>query len=99
MQNVKEFLLGMVNAIIQGLPGEAQKHVSDAIGNGIAQGVEKSRKKLVAVGVSIALIGIGLFLILWGIATSIDMIFEMRGFGYVLIGIPVVLIGIILYKS
>jgi hypothetical protein len=96
---VKEFLLGLVNGIIQGLPGEAQKHVSDAIGNGIAQGVEKSRKKLFSVGVSIALIGIGLFLLLWGIATSIDIIFKMDGFGYVLIGIPAILIGIILYKS
>jgi hypothetical protein len=99
VQNLKEFFLGLINAIIQGLPGEARKQVSDAIGDGIAQGVEKSRKKLLAVGVSIALIGIGLFLILWGIATSIDMVFGMRGFGYVLIGIPAILIGIILYKS
>ncbi len=89
----------MINAIIQGLPVDAQKQVSDTIRNEISEGLEKSRKKLLAVGVSIALIGVGVFLILWGMATGVDMMFEMHGLGYVLIGIPAILIGIIIYKS
>jgi hypothetical protein len=61
----------------------------------IAEGREKSRKKLLAIGVSIALAGIGFFLILWGISSAIDAISAMQGFGFVLVGIIAVLIAVL----
>lgn len=98
MHDVIEFLLGLTKSIIQGL-SEAKKFESDAIGDGIANGVEKSRKKLLSIGISISLIGTGLFLTLWGIASGIDDVFAMRGLGFVLIGIPAVLVGALVYKK
>ncbi len=74
-----------------------QKH--SGLGNEIAEGIEKSRKKLFTIGVSIALAGIGFFLILWGIASMIDTIFAMRGFGFVLAGIIAVLSGALAHKK
>ncbi len=94
-QDVVDFIQGLLDSIFHGF-GEMQKH--DGLGNEIAEGIEKSRKKLFTIGVSIALAGIGFFLILWGIASTIDTIFAMRGFGFVLVGIIAVLAGALEYK-
>ncbi|VVB94152.1 Uncharacterised protein [uncultured archaeon] len=94
-QDIVDFLHGLSNSLLQGF-GDVQKH--SGLGNEIAEGIEKSRKKLFTIGVSIALAGIGFFLILWGIASTIDTIFAMRGFGFVLVGIIAVLAGALAYK-
>ena len=95
-QDIVDFLQGLSNSLIQGF-GDIQKH--GGLDTEIAEGIEKSRKKLFTIGVSIALVGIGFFLILWGIATTIDAIFAMRGFGFVLVGIIAVLTGALAYKK
>jgi hypothetical protein len=95
-QDIVDFLHGLSTSILQGF-GEMQKH--GGLGNELAEGIEKSRKKLFTIGVSIALAGIGFFLILWGIASAIDTIFAMRGFGFVLLGIIAVLTGALAYKK
>lgn len=94
-QSTIDFLRGLSKTIILGL-GESQKH---GIGNELAEGIEKSRKKLFTLGVSISLAGTGFFLIMWGIATAIDSMFAMRGFGFVLIGILAALTGALAYKK
>ncbi len=94
-QDVVDFIQGLLDSIFHGF-GEMQKH--GGLGNEIAEGIEKSRKKLFTIGVSIALAGIGFFLILWGIASTIDTIFAMRGFGFVLVGIIAVLAGALEYR-
>ncbi|HEY9204787.1 MAG TPA: hypothetical protein VIO58_02610 [Candidatus Methanoperedens sp.] len=94
-QDIVDFIQGLLDSIFHGF-GEMQKH--SGLGNEIAEGIEKSRKKLFTIGVSIALAGIGFFLILWGIASTIDTIFAMRGFGFVLVGIIAVLAGALEYK-
>lgn len=94
-QSTIDFLCGLTKTVIQGL-GESQKH---GIGNEVAEGIEKSRKKLFTIGVSVALAGTGFFLILWGISSAIDSMFVMRGFGFVLIGLVAALAGTIAYKK
>lgn len=59
---IVDFLHGLSNSLLQGF-GDMQKH--GGLCNEIAEGIEKSRKKLFTIGVSIALAGIGFFLILW----------------------------------
>ncbi len=93
-----EFLLGFSKSIIQGF-NEVKKVESDAIRNGIVDGVEKCSKQLFTIGISIALIGTGFFIAMWGIATSIDTIFAMKGTGYVLIGVVTALLGALVYKK
>ncbi len=95
-QDIVDFLQGLSNSLIQGFGG-IQKN--GGLGTEIAEGIEKSRKKLFTIGISIALTGIGFFLILWGIASTIDAIFAMRGFGFVLVGIIAVLTGALTYKK
>ena len=95
-QDIVDFLQGLSNSLIQGF-GIIQKH--GGLDTEIAEGIEKSRKKLFTIGVSIELVGIGFFLILWGIASTIDAIFAMRGFGFVLVGIIAVLSGALAYKK
>lgn len=80
------------------MPIEGQKEISHIIGEGIAEGIEKSGKELFSIGISITFIGIGFFLTIWGIATAIDIIFSMKGFGYILMGIFAILVGFI-YKK
>ncbi len=96
-QNTIDFFVGLTKSIIHGL-SEAQRLSSESIGNGIADGLEKSRKKIYSISISVVLIGTGFFLTLWGVATSIDVIFAMHGLGYVMIGIPAALLGALLYK-
>ncbi len=95
-QDIVDFLHGLLHSLLQGFE-EIQKR--GGLGNEVAEGIEKSRKELFTIGVSIALAGIGFFLILWGIAATIDTIFAMRGFGFVLVGIIAILIGAIAYKK
>ena len=95
---MKEFFEGL-SAFIKTLSTDAPKLAGDAIGRGIEEGVKKSSEKLFSLGISIALLATGFFLTLWGIATSIDMIFAMRGLGYVLIGVLAALLGALVYKK
>lgn len=95
-QDIVDFLHGFSDSLLQSF-GDIKKH--GGLGTEIVEGIEKSRKKLFTVGISIALVGIGSFLILWGISSTIDAIFEMRGFGFVLIGIIALLSGAIAYKK
>ncbi len=95
-EDMVEFLRGLAHSLLQGF-GEIQKNAG--LGNEIVEGIKKSENKLFTIGVSIALTGIGLFLILWGIASLIDTIFAMRGIGFVLVGIIAALTGVIAYKK
>ncbi len=94
-QGIVDFLQGLSDSLLHGF-WDMQKH--GGYSNEIAEGIEKSRKKLFTIGISIAVAGIGFFLILWGIASTIDAIFAMRGFGFVLVGIIAVLAGALAYK-
>jgi hypothetical protein len=93
-KDIVDFIHGLVHSLIQGFSA-TQGH---GLGNDIAEGIEKSRKKLFTIGTSVALAGTGFFLTLWGIASTIDTVFVMRGFGFVLIGLIAVLIGALAYK-
>ncbi len=95
-EDIIEFFSGLSASIIQGF-SELQKQ--GGLGNEIVEGIQKSRKKLFTIGVSIALAGTGFFLILWGIASTIDAMFAMRGFGFVLVGIIAVLTGALVYEK
>ncbi len=91
-----DFICGLSKSIVQGL-GEGHRH--GGLGNDVAEGIEKSRKKLFTIGASVALAGTGFFLILWGVSSTIDAIFAMRGFGFVLIGVLAVLAGALEYRK
>lgn len=95
-QDMVDFLHGLLNSLLHGF-GSMQRH--GGLGDEIVEGIEKSRQKLFTIGISIALAGIGFFLILWGIASTIDTIFAMRGFGFVIVGIIAVLAGALAYKK
>lgn len=95
MSSIKDFFMGFSNSILQNMSKERQKEISHIIGEGMAEGIEKSGSALFSIGISITLIGIGFFLTVWGIATTIDIIFAMKGFGYILIGIFAILIGFV----
>ncbi len=98
-QDIIDFLTGLSDAIIHGF-GEIQKQGEHGgLGGDIAEGIEKSKKKLFTLGISIAIAAIGFFLILWGIASVIDAMFTMRGFGFVLVGIIAVLTGALVSKK
>lgn len=86
-QSITDFLSGLSKSIIQGF------------GNSLKESMEKFRKKVAITVVAISLIGIGFFLTLWGIASAIDMMFTMRGLGYVLIGLLAVLTGALVFKK
>lgn len=94
-QSTIDFICGLSRSILLGL-GEANKH---GISNEVAEGIEKSRNKLFTIGISVSLAGTGFFLIMWGIASAVDSIFAMRGFGFVIMGIFVIMIGALLYKK
>lgn len=94
-KDIVGFIHGLLHSLIQGI-NETQKH---GLGNDIAEGIEKSRKKLFTIGASVALAGTGFFLTLWGIASAIDLMFATRGFGFVLIGLIAILTGALVYKK
>jgi len=95
-QSIKDFLGGLSKSIIHGL-SDALNH--SGIGNTIEEGMEKFRKKLFITGVAISIAATGFFLLLWGIASAIDVMFAMRGLGFVLIGLLGVLTGTLIYKK
>ncbi len=95
-QSTIDFVCGLSKSVIQAL---SEGHRHGGIGNEVAEGIEKSRKKLFTIGVSVSLAGTGFFLGLWGIATAIDAMFAMHGFGFILIGIVAVLTGALVYKK
>ena len=93
-QSIIDFLSGLSKSIIQGVIEHG------GIGNSIEEGIEKSRKKLFITGVAISLAATGFFLTLWGIASVIDVMFTMRGIGFVLIGLIGMLTGaLLIYKK
>ena len=98
MPEILEFFLGLSRSIIQGL-SEAKKFESDVIAEGIVEGIKKSRKNLLFIGISIAFLASGFFLVFWGIAVYIDTFFAMKGAGYALVGIIAVLAGGLVAKS
>jgi len=93
-QSIIDFLSGLSKSIIQGF---TEAH--GGIGNSIEEGIEKSRKKIFITGIAISIAGTGFFLTLWGIASAIDAMFNMRGLGFVLIGLLGVLTGTLVYKK
>ena len=99
MPGIIESLGNISKAAIERFYSDTQKLASEAIGNGLAEGLEKSRGKLLTIAISIALLTTGFFLTLWGIASAIDMYFTMRGLGYVLIGILAAVTGALVYKK
>jgi len=92
-QSVTDFLSGLSKPIIQGFIEHG------GIGNYIEDGIEKFRKNLFTTGVAISLVATGFFLTLWGIALAIDVVFSMRGLGFVLIGLFGILTGTLVYKK
>ena len=96
LHSIIDSLRGLSKSIIQGFI-EAQKY--GGIINSIEESIERFRKKLFITGVAISIAATGFFLILWGIASSIDIVFAMRGLGFVLIGLLGVLTGALLYKK
>ncbi|CAG0955858.1 MAG: hypothetical protein OIN86_06645 [Candidatus Methanoperedens sp.] len=93
-QSIIDFLSGLSKSIIQGFIEHG------GIGNSIEEGIEKSRRKLFITGVAISLAATGFFLTLWGIASVIDVMFTMRGIGFVLIGLIGMLTGaLLIYKK
>lgn len=97
-QDIIGFLTGLSDALIHGF-GDIQKSEHGGLGNDIVEGIEKSKKKLFTIGISIAIASIGFFLLLWGIASTIDAIFSMHGFGFVIVGIIAVLTGALVSKK
>lgn len=93
-QSIIDFFSGLLKSIIQGF---IETH--GGLGNSIEEGIEKSRQKIFIIGVAISITATGFFLILWGIASAIDAIFEMKGLGFVLIGFLGVLTGALVYKK
>jgi hypothetical protein len=93
-QSTIDFLSGLSKSIIQGF---TEAH--GGIENPIEEGIEKFRKKLFITGVASSIAGTGFFLILWGIASAIDVMFAMRGLGFALIGLLGVLTGALVYKK
>ena len=89
-QSIIDFLSGLSNSIIQGF--------TEAHG-GIGNSIERYRKKLFITGVAISIADTGFFLILWGIASAIAVMFAMGGLGLVLIGLLAVLTGALVYKK
>lgn len=73
---------------------ELHKSIHSEINKYIEDVVEKSIKGLFNVGIVVSLIGIGFLLFFWGIASYIDRFFNNIGFGFIIIGIMVVLMGI-----
>jgi hypothetical protein len=95
-QAIIDFISGLSRSITQGI-SEAQKN--GGIGKILVHDMEKFRKEIFTTGVAISLVGAGFFLVLWGIASTIDEIFSMRGLGFVLIGLFGVLTGVLVYKK
>ncbi len=90
-QEIIDFIHGFSESVIQSL-NKAQKHE-------IEEDIEKSKIKLFFLAISIALFSTGIFITIWGIATYIDHRFNMQGFGFVIIGVTVILAGVLLFKK
>lgn len=90
-QEIIDFIHGFSESIIHGI-NSAQKHE-------IEEDIEKSKMKLFVLATSIAIFSTGLFVTIWGISSYVDQKFAMQGFGFVLVGIMVILAGVLLYKK
>lgn len=99
MQGLRDFFIGFSSSILHNLSKEGQKEISHIIGEGIKEGIEKSGKEISHILISSIIIGTGIFLTIWGIATYIDLIFAMKGFGYILFGIFAIMLGFIFKKK
>ncbi len=88
-QDIIDFLSGLSNSFIQGLSQPQRFDV---------ESMEKTRMRIFRMGIAIALSGVGFFLILWGISSTIDTMFAMHGFGFVLVGIIAVLTGALTFR-
>ena len=99
-QHVDQFLRGLFESIHSGV-GETRLYneIEISIGKSIAAIIVKFRKELLSTVVAIVLVGTGFFLMLWGIASTVDAIFAMRGLGYVLIGLLGLLAGVVIYRK
>lgn len=95
-QSIIDFLSGFSNALIQGLN---EAHKKNGINNSMEKNIENSRKKLFATGIAISITASGFFLLLWGVASTIDRYFTMKGLGFVLIGLLGLLTGTLVYKK
>lgn len=92
-QNITDFFSGLSESITQGFSEQSE------IGRSIEEGIGKIRKKLFITGAAISLAATGFFLTLWGIASTIDTMFAMRGLGFILIGLLGVMTGAVIYKK
>jgi hypothetical protein len=93
-QSIIDFLSGLSKSILQGI-----SEVQGGIGNSIEERIVKFRENLFITGVAISIAATGFFLTLWGIASAVDTMFDMRGLGFVLIGLLAVLTGVLVYKK
>lgn len=98
MPGIIESLGNISKIAIERFCSDTQKLASEAIVNGLTEGLEKSSGKFLTIGISIALLATGFFLALWGIASAIDTYFAMRGLGYVYIGALATVTGALIYK-
>ena len=89
-QEIIDFINGFSESIIRGINNEQKCRVGECI--------EKLKTKLFVIGISIAIVSIGIFVTIWGIASYIDQIFATQGIGFTLVGIIAILAGILIYK-
>ena len=93
-QSIIDFLSGLSGSIIHGFSEHS------GIGRSIEEGLERSKKILFSTIVAISLAVTGIFLFIWGIASAIDSVFDMRGLGLILIGLFGLLTGaLLIYKK
>ncbi len=90
-QEIIDFFHGFSESILHGI-NSSKKHE-------IEEDIEKSKIKLFILAISIAMFSTGIFVTIWGIASYVDQKFAMQGFGFVLVGIMVILTGVLLYKK
>lgn len=90
-QEIIDFIHGFSESVVCGL-NKAERHK-------IEEDIEKSKLKIFFIAISIATIGAGIFVTMWGIAYYIDQRFDMQGLGYVLVGMIAILTGTVLYKK
>jgi high-affinity K+ transport system ATPase subunit B len=86
-QEIIDFIHGFSESIIYSLNRAQHKNE-----------ISKFKMKLFIIAISIAIVFVGIFVIIWGIASYVDTRFTMQGLGFVLIGIITILIGTLLYK-
>ncbi len=90
--------MAIIKDIIQEFFKSMYDILHDEINRYMDEFLKKSTRKLFSTGITVSIISIGLFLLFWGIASYIDMIFKMTGLGFILIGIIVTLIGMLSYQ-